>query len=272
MRSLTKANVRRKPSGKASPRARTKRPRGAEPTVRRRVITLAALVLALVGGLVFLFFFSAAFVVKDVRVTGVEGELAESVERLAQVPNGRPLARVSEGRVSERVLQDLRVAGVSVDSDWTDSVVTLSATPREPALVLRQGGSTWLSDVGGVVYDEVEKPSNKLPSVTVPTRPTELGEGTVQGLVELWRTRPDPAELEGELSTPRLDKNGMVSMTVDGLTIVWGEPVEAEKKWQIIRALVAQESIDPQGGIEQRIDVSLPGTPVVTGIPEAPRG
>lgn len=272
MRSLTKAKVRRKKAGPGPKTVSRGRPKGAAPTVRRRVVALAALILAVVGGLVFLFFWSAAFVVKDVQVAGVEGEVAESVERLAQVPRGRPLARVSEGRVSERVLQDLRVADVSVDSDWTSSVVTLRASLREPALVLRQGGSTWLSDVGGVVYDQVEEPSNKLPSVTVPTKPTELDEATVQGLVELWRTRPDPAELEGELSTPRLGKDGTVSMTVDGLTIFWGEPVEAEKKWQIVRALVAQESVDPQGGIEQTIDVSLPGTPVVTGIPEAPRG
>lgn len=239
------------------------------PTTGRRVIGLTALVLLLVGGLVFLVFWSAAFVVKDVKVAGVEGEVAESVERLAQVPRGRPLARVSEGRVRERVQEDLRVADLTVDSDWTDGTVTLRPTLREPALVLRQGGTAWLSDVEGVVYDQVDRPSRKLPSVTVSSKPTELSGGTVRGLVELWRTRPDPAKLEGDLSAPRLGANGLVTMKIEQLTIEWGAPAAAEKKWRVIEALIAQESIDPQGDIPQTIDVSLPDTPVVTGIPPA---
>lgn len=246
-----------------------KAPRRA-PSSRGRLLAFGALLAALVGGLVFLFFFSAAFVVKDVTVAGVEGDLATSVEELADVPRGRPLAKVSEGRISDRVLQDLRISDLSVGIDWTSSTVTLEATPREPALVLTQGGRSWLSDVDGVVYDQVAKPSNKLPAVAVPEQPTDLGADTVRGLVELWRMRPDPAELEGDLATPRMDAKGLVTMKVDQLTILWGEPTETEKKWTIVTALIAQDSIDPQGGIPQTIDVSLPQTPVVTGIP--PKG
>ena len=62
MRSLTKAKVRRKKAGKGSATVSRGRPKGAAPTVRRRVLSLGALILAVVGGLVFLFFWSAAFV------------------------------------------------------------------------------------------------------------------------------------------------------------------------------------------------------------------
>lgn len=235
---------------------------------RRRLMLLGGLMAALVAGLVFLFFFSAAFTVKEVAVTGAEGELAAAVEERADIPRGRPLARVSESRVAERVLQDLRVADLSVETSWPSSV-TLVVTPREPALVLKKGSDTWLADVSGVVYDQVESPSAKLPSVSVPSEPEALSEQTVRGLVELWRERPDPAELEGDLGRPRLSADGTVTLSVDQLTIEWGEPVEAEKKWSIIAALIAQESIDPQGAVPQKIDVSLPDTPVVTGIPPA---
>ena len=37
----------------------------------------------------------------------------------------------------------------------------------------------------------------------------------------------------------------------------------------VSEALVGQESVDPQGAIPQTIDVSLPDTPVVSGLPPA---
>ncbi|MGD8149649.1 cell division protein FtsQ/DivIB [Ornithinimicrobium sp. Y1694] len=234
----------------------------------RRLAWLGGLVGVLVAGLVFLFFYSAAFVVRDLSVTGVEGELADSVEAHAQIPHGRPLARVSQANVEARVLEDPRIASVEVIRDWP-SGITLDAHPRKAALVLRQKDATWLADTNGVVFDEVSEPSRKLPSVRVSEPPTEMSEETVRGLVELWRLRPDPAELEGRLGTPRLASDGAVSMKVDQLTIVWGAPVEAERKWAVVKALVGQDSIDPQGGIPQTIDVSIPETPVVTGLPEA---
>lgn len=249
----------------AARRSTTRRP-GAW---RRAVLLWGGLVTLLAAGLVFLFFFSAAFVVEDIKVEGAEGELSESVVREADIPQGRPLARVSETRLAERVLAgDKRVKEVTLDRRWPSTVV-YEVQLREPALALRAGGTTWLADVNGVVYDTVEKASHKLPAVTVAEEPQDLSQETVRGLVELWRLRPDPAELEGELTTPRLGSNGQVTIRVDQLTIQWGPPTEAEKKWKVVRALVAQESIDPQGAVPQTIDVSIPDTPTVTGIPPA---
>lgn len=236
---------------------------------RRAVVLWGGLVTLLAAGLVFLFFFSAAFVVKDVQVEGAKGELADSIVYQADVPQGRPLARVSESRLAERVLAgEERVRSVSLDRRWPSTIV-YEVELREPALVLRGSGTTWLADAGGVVYDTVDKPSNKLPAVTVAEKPQDLSTETVRGLVELWRLRPDPAELEGEISTPRLGSDGDVRIRIDQLTVRWGPPVEAEKKWKVVQALVAQDSIDPQGAVPQTIDVTIPDTPVVTGIPPA---
>ena len=246
-------------------RATTRRP-GAW---RRAALLWGGLVLVLAAGLVFLFFYSAAFVVKDVQVVGAKGKLAESVVFEADIPHGRPLARVSESRLAERVLEgQKRVQSVTLDRKWPSTIV-YEVELREPALALKGAGKTWLADVSGVVYGSTEKPSNKLPAVRVAEAPSDLSQETVRGLVELWRLRPDPAELEGELSTPRLGSNGEVTIKVDQLTIKWGPPVEAEKKWKVVQALVAQESIDPQGAVPQTIDVTISGSPVVTGIPPA---
>ncbi|MGC5583559.1 cell division protein FtsQ/DivIB [Ornithinimicrobium sp. W1665] len=238
--------------------------------VRRALLLWGMLVALFAGGLVFLFFYSAAFVVEEISVEGADGELADSVVHHADIPVGRPLARVSEHNLAERVVEgERRVRSVSLDRDYPSSI-TYTVELREPALALRRGKTTWLADEGGVVYEEVEEASNKLPAVAVSEEPADLDQETVRGLVELWRTRPDPSELEGELDTPEMDRNGAVSLTIDQVTVLWGEPTDIEKKWQVVQALVEQDSIDPQGGIAQTIDVRVPDAPSVQGIPAAP--
>ncbi len=239
---------------------------------RRALVRWGALVAVLAAAVVFLFFYSAAFVVEEVHVTGAKGEVAQSVVHHADVPEGRPLARVSQSRVSERVLAgDMRVRSISVQRQWPSTVV-YDVAVREPALALRKGDTTWLADDAGVVYDQVEKRPKGLPAVRVSEPPQDLSQETVRGLVQLWQLRPDQEVLEGKWSTPKYAKDGTVTVTIDSLTVQWGEPTEAEKKWKIVSALVGQESVDPQGGVPQTIDVSLPETPVVTGLPAAPQG
>lgn len=233
-----------------------------------RVLLLwAALLAVLSAAVVFLFFFSAAFVVKEVTVTGARPEVQAEVARLAQIPTGRPLARVSEGRVSERVLADKRVASVKVEKDWP-SGVTLAVTEREPAVALRGGGKTWVADASGAVFEQVDRPSRRLPLISIVGDPAELAPATVSGLAELWRLRLDPDVIEGSLSAPKVAEDGAVTMTVDNLTLEWGQPTDNTKKWQIVEAVVGQEAVDPQGPTKVTIDLRSPDTPVVSGLPE----
>ena len=237
--------------------------------LRRRTLLLwFALVLALALGLVVLFYWSSAFTVQEVEVTGAREEVAESVLERAQIPVGRPLARVSESRIHERVVEDQRVLGVEVEREWP-SGVTLVVTEREPAMALQGGGSTWLADGAGEVYEQVEDPSNKLPLIELRTDPQDLDRATVTGLAELWRLRPDPAELEGDLTPPSVDRDGEIEMEVGQVTLVWGPPTDNELKWSVVTALIGQETIDPEGALPITIDVRIPGTPVVDGLPES---
>lgn len=237
---------------------------------RRPLLVGSAVVLALVAGLVFLFFYSRAFVVEEVTTTGGDEELQESALTLAQIPQGRPLARVSASRVTERVLEDMRVADLEVQRHWPSSV-TLAVTPREPVLALRGGGQTWLADQEGVVYAEAEGEgeADDLPVVTVRgVAPPELDAATVTGVVELWRARPDADELDGgDPSAPQVDRHGAVTMSLGSVDILWGAPTDNAMKWQVVQALLAQESIDPEGEAPAAIDVTIPDTPIVTGLP-----
>lgn len=218
------------------------------------------------AGLVFLFYFSAAFVVKEIKVAGAEGSLADTVVELARIPEGRPLARVSESRVRERVMEDPRIGSMAVEREWP-STVTFRVGVREPALVLRHGKDRWLTDATGVVFGTARKAPEKVPSVTVPEAPEQLTHETVQGLLELFATKPPTRELEGRMSTPVMAADGSVTMKVEELTIRWGQPGDSQKKWAVVTALIGQEAIDPEGGVPQTIDVSIPDQPVVSGLP-----
>lgn len=241
--------------------------RGRRTNPGRVLLLWAALLAVLSAVVVFLFFYSAAFVVKDVTVTGGRPEVQAEVARLAQIPTGRPLARVSEGRVTERVLADPRVASVEVEKDWP-SGVTLKVTEREPAVALRGGGTTWVADATGKVFEQVERPSRRLPLISIVGDPAALAPETVSGLAELWRLRLDPDVIEGSLSAPKVAKDGSVTMTADNLTLLWGQPTENTKKWQVVQAIVSQEAVDPKGPTKVVIDLRSPDNPVVTGLPE----
>lgn len=235
----------------------------------RVLLTWLALVGVLAAGLVFLFFYSAAFVVKDIQVSGGRPEVQDQVMSSAQIPYGRPLARVSEAGVTQRVLDgDPRVASVSVERDWP-STVRYTITEREPVIALRGAAQTWVADAQGVVYERTSSPSRRLPLVEVRALPTDLTPAAVSGLAELWRLRPDPALLKGDLTAPRVAADGTVTMRVQDVRLRWGQPVDNAKKWQVVQAILGQEAVDPQSGQRLVVDVSIPDTPVVTGLPAA---
>lgn len=240
-------------------------------SLRRSLVVWGVVGTVLAAALVFLFYFSAALVVKDIAVKGAKGDLADTVVELARIPHGRPLARVSEPGVQERVLVERRIADVQVNRSWPSSI-TFEVTLREPALALRNGKTFSLSDAGGVVYDTASKAPKGVPVVQVSAAPDQLTAETVKGLNELLAARPDAKALGGRLGTPVLAADGTVTMKVEQLEIAWGEPVDTEKKWAVVTALTAQPSIDPQGAVPQKIDVTVPDQPVVTGIPPAPQG
>lgn len=230
------------------------------------------LVLALVAGVIFLFGFSSAFVVEDLTVTGPDEEVVAQAEENAAVPFGRPMARVDVGAVEERVLADLRVAEADVGRQWP-STLSIDLTLREPAMVLRVDGTRerQLVDADGVVYDTADEAPEGLPLVRVSGE--ELDPATLAATrttLEALPTAPDGDDWE--VHGVRLDEAGELRFNAGSVRVRWGSPEETEFKTRVLEAMLAQEDIDP--GAEQPegdadplvVDVSVPGTPVVTGL------
>lgn len=233
----------------------------------RRVVWLAVLVTILAGVVVYAVGFSPVFVLKDVEVTGGPSGVVAAAETNAEAPFGRPLARVDLASMADRVSGDTRIESVDVSRNWPSSL-SIELVMRTPAAVLKQPGKPLrLLDASGVVYEDVSVAPQGLPEITA-----------ARGSVE-------PASLAGALSArsalgePFIDEVSGINVTTDGdlrftvgaIDVEWGRPDRAQLKAAATNALLAQDTIDPQGETPMTIDVTAPQTPVVTGLPLAPR-
>lgn len=237
--------------------------------VRRRPWRAAGLLLAvllLCGGVVYLFGWSSAFVVEEVRVEGAEGSLAEEIVATAAVPEGHPLARLNTAAVEERVLEDLRVREVEVQRSWP-SAVTLVVQLREPALAVSQSGSPMqLADASGVLYDTVEKRPKGVPQVGAPAG--EVDPASLVGILEMREALPE--EVREDVRKMRIRSSGDLRFDLGAVRVDWGPPEQPALKAEVLAALLQQSGIDPAAEEQPvTIDLSAPSVPVVTGMPLA---
>lgn len=229
----------------------------------RRVWVWPAAVLALVAVLVVTLWWSPAFVVQEVTVTGVEGELATGAEKRAGITPGAPLARVDTDAVAARVEEDLRVDRADVSRDWP-SGVTIDVVLREPAMAINQAGasSVQLADASGVVYEQIREPPASL--MLVRASRGEMRPASLSGVVRLRSALPP--EVAREVSEMQVTADGDLRFRVGSVAVEWGRPGQEDLKATVLMALLAQEQIDPEADQQVEVDLATPQTPVVTGL------
>lgn len=241
------------------------RRRVANDSARRRLVLWAAVLSTLVVALVVMVGFAPVFVVEDVEVSGGSPSVIALAKSNAQAPIGDPLARVDTSAIAQRVLDDARIQAVEVGRGWPSSV-TIDLTMRVPVAVLRQPNKPlWLVDASGIAFEEVAESPDDLPEVSAPSG--EIDSRSIAGALEAVSSLGDP--LSEDVSGVNVTADGDVRFTMGSIDILWGRPDQVENKAAAVQALLAQETIDPQGSRSLTIDVTAPATPVVTGLPRA---
>jgi cell division protein FtsQ len=238
----------RKPSVAASRfTARTRRRR-----VRRVLSQLAVLVaVAAVAGAVWLVGWSNVTAVETVRVEGAGGELAGQVEQVADAPLGEPLIRVDTDAMAARVRDLPELASVSVARSWPRTVV-VSVTPRVASATIPDGDTWWLVDTAGVLFGQTSDQPAGLPALDAPV---DAGASTTRaaGVAVLGGLPAGVRELVGAVSA---ESEADVRLElVDGATVRWGGPVDADRKAEVLMALLDQEA--------SVYDVSAPERPAI---------
>jgi cell division protein FtsQ len=217
----------------------------------RRVVALLLLI-ALMAGTVWLFYFSDALAVKDVEVHGTRILASDEVREVAAVPSGQPLARVDLDAIRARVEALAEVRDAEVTRTWPDQVL-IDVEERVAIAVVEIGGRTRGMDAEGVVFSEYPKPPPGMPQVRTST---ETGGDALREAALVVESLP--AEISRRVDHVEVATIDQISLVLrEGKTVVWGSAEESEAKAEVLAGLLQQPA--------RTYDVSVPGQPTTSG-------
>jgi cell division protein FtsQ len=227
------------------------------PTHRSRRLTLWALGLAVVATIglgAWAVWWSALLEIRRVEVVGIHRLSADEVRAAAEVPMGRPLARLDAGGVSRRVQTISQVADVAVVRHWPHTV-RIVVQERMPAVAVAGDGGFVLLDGTGFAFDTTEQPPSGVPLV-VGADATSLGQDRVNAVVETLAAVPPAVRAKvTEIAAPSAEA---VTLTMkDGVHIIWGGARDGPRKAEVLTALMHTKA--------KLYDVSSPDAPVTSG-------
>jgi cell division protein FtsQ len=135
---------------------------------RRRWIRIAlgVLLVAALGALVWLVWFSSVLAVRDVEVAGRTTLKQAQVLQAAQVPQGRPLARVDVEGIEGRVSALDRVDTVEVSRSWPHTI-SISIVERKSVVWARLDGRIRGIDRNGIAFRTYGSPPKGLLEATI---------------------------------------------------------------------------------------------------------
>lgn len=223
---------------------------------RRRVLRwgIGLLVVVLVVGGGWLVAFSSALAVRSVEVKGLRTLTAKQVESRAEVPVGRPLARLDTVAIEERVSRIARVQSVQVDRSWPHTV-SITVTERRPVAWIEQDGRIRVVDRYGVDYRTVPRPPRGLVEVTVGSfdarKRQQALEEAAAVVDQLRREQPRLARVLRSVSADT--KDSVTLGLTKRRTVVWGSADKFQDKATVLRALLEIRA--------SRYDVSAPEQP-----------
>ncbi|MEH3034197.1 MAG: FtsQ-type POTRA domain-containing protein [Aeromicrobium erythreum] len=208
---------------------------------RRRWLRRALLVLVpvLVVALAWTVWFSSALAVRTVEVEGRTTLTEKQVLDRAQVPVGRPLARVDTVAIEERVSRISRVESVEVDRGWPHTIV-VRVVERRPVVWTRVGGQVRAVDRYGIDYRTLAKPPKGLVEVSVDSFDARVRQQALEEAASVVeRLRADAPDLYRAVQSVDADTKDSVTLDLTkGRTVTWGSRAKFAEKEKVLRALL----------------------------------
>lgn len=214
-----------------------------------KYVLVAVVVLALLGGAVWLVFFSRVLAVETVRVSGAERLDAAEVRTVAEVPTGEPLARLDLQAVRARVEALALVRDAEVTRSWPDTVL-IEVDERVAVAVVEIGGRARGLDAEGVVFDDFG-PETGLPRVRTAPDP---GRDALREAAAVASSLPD--DLARRVDHVQVETIDRISLVLrDDRTVLWGSAEESDLKAEVLTGLLQRPG--------STYDVSVPAQPTV---------
>ncbi|WP_142058017.1 cell division protein FtsQ/DivIB [Pseudarthrobacter sp. B4EP4b] len=224
---------------------------------KRNILVVAAILVAVVAGLIAAAVFTPALAVRTISVSGTHLLTPAQVEAALEPLHGKPLPQVTDEEVGRLLEPLVQVKSVSAEAR-PPSGLAVAVRERVPVALVKQGEQYQLVDVEGVQLASTDDPA----SVSLPV--IDGGAGTIGK--DLFRATAQvlgalPPDVLAKLSNASAQSVDAVELKlVDGQTIVWGNAGEKELKARVLAALL-KAPVDPKHPVKV-YDVSVPRHPV----------
>ena len=213
---------------------------------------VGGLVVVLGATTVWLFYFSSVLAVSGVQVNGLDTVPSATIMQAAEVPLGKPLAKIDLNAIASRVRALPAVAGAQVTRSWPDQLVIL-VTERVPVVVVTDGSRFELVDATGVSFRSVSTRPAGLPEALVVGPRRDV---TIRSVVTASAALP--VALRGEVGSISATSPDSITLNLtSGVKVVWGSSDDSERKAEVLSVLMHREA--------KVYDVSAPDLPVTKG-------
>lgn len=217
-----------------------------------RWMVAGLLAVGLLGGTVWLVFFSSVLALTGVTVDGASYLTSAQIERAAQAPTGTPLVRVDLEAIQARVEALTPVASAEVTRVWPDRL-RIDVTEREAVAVVDVEGTLHGMDADGVLFRTYPGRPRSLPDVRLSADADASTRREVAGV--LAAMPPDLARRVDYLEARSVDQISLVLR--DGRTVAWGSADQSAQKAAVLESLLGVDA--------DAYDVSVPGRPTTRG-------
>lgn len=225
----------------------------------KRLLFVLAVILPIVGAVVWVVWFSPWLSVEKVQVQiseapAIAGPLTtDEVLAVAAVPMGTPLLRVDTAQIAGRVDEMPAVASVEVSRSWPNEII-IDVQRRQPVAQVASAGGYDIVDKDAVVIRTVPQAEDGVPVVVATGAGAEAAIEVARELPQWLRPKVEVVEA-GTRNDVRLQlRNGSV--------VYWGSVSDPELKADVLKALLQVKA--------NYYDVSAPGTPATSDLPERP--
>ncbi|WP_052593465.1 cell division protein FtsQ/DivIB [Luteipulveratus mongoliensis] len=227
-------------------------------TARRRHL-IAAGVVALVVGLIWLVAFSPAIAVRQVKVEGASAALEQQVRQATRSAMGRPLLRTDPAGVRRSVASLGPVRDVQVTRSFPSTLV-VRVTPRTPVLVVTGPDRIGhLVDENGLSYARTDPTSAAgLPVVPLSQPVSAANQPGLRALAAVMGALS--AQERGTVTQVQLDRDGAVSFHLGRLKVQWGDATQSDRKAAALRVMAPQVAAMKATSL----DLSAPDRPVLS--------
>ncbi|GAA3535311.1 cell division protein FtsQ [Aeromicrobium panaciterrae] len=217
----------------------------------RRPLILVGSVL-LIGMIVWGVWFSGLLAVSKVVVQGETTLTEAQIRDAADVPIGRPLARVDTVAIEARVASMERVQAVSVSRSLPHTI-KITIAERIPVAYARLGGQIRGIDQYGIAYRTFDSPPKGLLEASVIVSDPRRRQQTLAAVASVVKAIKDaPFRKDVQLVTAST-KDSIVLNLTKGREITWGSAGSAQRKIAVLGSLLQISA--------KQYDVSAPDQP-----------